>query len=81
MTFTIPEEMAVKFLKRIPARDRSRYVTEAITAKLQEREEQLIRACEVANGDPDVLAIERDWEALAEDVDRISEPWNSASTR
>jgi hypothetical protein len=41
----------------------------------------MIRACEVANADPDVLTIERDWEALADEVDQITEPWNSASTR
>jgi hypothetical protein len=39
----------------------------------------MIRACEVADGDPDVLTIEGDSEALADDVDQISEPWNSVS--
>jgi hypothetical protein len=34
----------------------------------------------VANSDPEVLTIERDWEA-ANDVDQISEPWNSVSMK
>ena len=80
MTFTLPEDLAGQFLKRVPARDRSRYVSEAIAARLREREEQLIRACEIANSHPDVLAIEKDWEALDE-ADPIEEPWNVASTR
>ena len=78
MTFTIPEDLAGVLRKRIPARDRSRYVSEAIAAKLREREEQIIRACDIANGDTDVLAIEREWEALVDDKDRIDEPWNDA---
>ena len=80
MTFTIPEDLAGQFLKRVPAQDRSRYVTEAIAAKLREREDRLIRACEIANGQPDVLAIEQEWEAL-DITDPIEEPWNDAPTR
>ena len=78
MTFTIPEDIAGQLLKRVPARDRSRYVSEAITASLRQREQQLIRACEIANLDPDVQAIEREWDALSED---IPEPWIDAPTR
>jgi hypothetical protein len=79
MTFTIPEEVAVPLLKRVSSRDRSRYVTEAIASKLRERDEALIRSCEIANSDPDVLAIETDWEGLADD--QIAEPWRGAATR
>jgi len=64
ITFTIPEDIATQFLRRVPARDRSRYVTDAIVAKLREREKRIIQACEVANQNPDVLAIEREWDAL-----------------
>lgn len=81
MTFTIPEDLAAQFLRRVPARDRSRYVTEAITAKLREREERIIRACEVANSSADVLTIEKDWDAMMDKTDRIEEPWNIAPTR
>ena len=81
MTFTIPGDLANQFLRRVSARERSRYVSDAIAAKLREREEQMIRSCEVANNNADVLAIERDWEALVDDTDRIAEPWNNAPPR
>jgi len=58
MTFTLPEALVTRFLQRVPARDRSRYVADALAEKLAERERQLIHACEVANGIPDVAAIE-----------------------
>lgn len=78
MTFTLPDDLASRFLRAVPSRDRSRYVTEAIAAKLREREERLIRACEAANSDPDVHAIEAEWDALPEE---IAEPWNDAPAR
>ena len=81
ITFTISEDLATQFLRRVPARERSRYVSEAIAAKLRDREERLIRACELANNAADVLAIERDWDALNDQADRVEEPWNSGSTR
>jgi hypothetical protein len=81
MTFTIPEKVAALFMKRVPSQDRSRYVTDAIASKLREREQALIRSCEIANRDPDVLAIETEWETLADEADQIVEPWRGASTR
>jgi stage V sporulation protein SpoVS len=80
MTFTIPEEIAARFLRRVPPRDRSRYVAEAIAAKLREREERLIRACEAANKSSDVLAIERDWDTM-DNADGVEEPWKIAPAR
>ncbi len=38
----------------------------------------MIRACEAANADHDVLNIEQEWDALADQADQISEPWNDA---
>jgi hypothetical protein len=81
MTFTIPEDLASRFTRRVPARERSRYVTEAIAAKLHQREERMVQACEVANQNADVLAIEQDWDAMKDKADRIEEPWNIAPTR
>lgn len=81
MTFTIPEDLAATFLRRVPARDRSRYVTEALAAKLREREERLIRACDVANGSAEVLGIEQDWDAMNDEADRIEEPWTIGAAR
>jgi hypothetical protein len=81
MTFTIPEDLAAQFLRRVPPRNRSRYVTEAIAAKLREREERMIRACEAANNAADALTIEQDWDAMVDKADRIGEPWNIAPAR
>ena len=39
---------------------------------------EMIRSCESANNNADVLAIERDWGALVDDTDWIVEPWNNA---
>jgi len=78
MTFTFPEEVAAQLLRRVPARDRSHYVAQAIAAKLQEREKRLIQACEAANASQDVQAIENEWESLR---DEIAEPWSDAPAR
>jgi hypothetical protein len=80
MTFTIPGELAAQFVRRVPSRDRSRYVSEAICAKLREREDQLIQSCAVANRSSDVRRIEREWEAIT-DTDAIEEPWTNAPSR
>jgi len=45
------------------------------TAKLREREERMIQACEVANNNAEVLAVEQDWDAMLDKTDRIKEPW------
>ena len=78
MTFTVPEELAEQFVRRVPNRDRSRYVAEALAQKLNERDRRLIRACNAANQDPDVFAIERDMDAL---TDPIAEPWLDTKAR
>ena len=78
MTFTIPDELAKQFIRRIPAQDRSRYVAEALAEKLEERDRQLMRACDIANQDPGVAEIEAEFDALS---DPISEPWSDASAR
>jgi len=78
VTFTLPEEVAEQFFRRVASRDSSQYVTQAIIEKLQDRDRRLIRACDVANADPEVLAIEREWDALR---DVVAEPWNDAPAR
>jgi metal-responsive CopG/Arc/MetJ family transcriptional regulator len=75
MTFTLPQDLADEFLRRVPGNHRSQYVAAAITAKLREREERLIRACEIANGSADVLEIETSMDALADEADGVQEPW------
>jgi hypothetical protein len=78
MTFSLPDELATSFTRRVPARDRSRYVADAIAEKLAEREKRLIRACEIANQDPELREIERELDAL---TDAMSEPLENAAAR
>jgi metal-responsive CopG/Arc/MetJ family transcriptional regulator len=78
MTFTLPEDLASRFVRRVPASERSRYVAQALTEKLAEREKMLIRACEIVNRDPAVLEIEKELDALQ---DEIAEPWKNAPSR
>jgi hypothetical protein len=78
MTFTLPDELATSFTRRVAARDRSRYVADAIAEKLAEREKRLILACEIANQDPELREIEREFDAL---TDALPEPWQDAPAR
>lgn len=56
MTFSVPESLAVQ-LK---------------SARLQDRDLALISACEIANEDPDVAEIEREFDGIG---DVVAEPW------
>ena len=72
MTFSVPEPLALQFLRRVPSRDRSRFVSEALAARLRDRDLELVRACETANQDLDVAEIEKDFDAIH---DEMAEPW------
>lgn len=72
MTFSVPEPLAVQFLRRVGSRDRSRFVSEALAARLAERDFALIRACEAANRNLDVAEIEREFDEIG---DEMAEPW------
>jgi hypothetical protein len=72
MTFSVPEPLAATFLRRVPSRERSRFVSEALAAFLNKRDAALIRACEVANRDQDVAEIEKEFDAIG---DGIPERW------
>jgi hypothetical protein len=78
MTFSLPEPLAAQLLKSVSPRDRSRYVAEALMAKLQMQDEELARACDLANRNEDILSIEREFDAISSD---IAEPWNNAPAR
>lgn len=78
MTFSLPGPLAAKLVRNVPVRDRSRYVAEALESRLRLRDEMLARACDIANQDEDIAAIEREFEAITRDV---VEPWNDASPR
>ena len=72
MTFSVPEPLAAQFLGRVASRDRSRFVSEALAARLNERDLELIRACEAANQDLDVAEIEKEFDGIR---DEMPEPW------
>jgi len=72
MTFSVPEELAVQFLRTVASRNRSRFVSESLAARLKERDAALIRACEIANQDTDVAEIEKELDGLG---DKMAEPW------
>lgn len=78
MTFTLPEELARQFVRHVPARERSRYLAEALNEKLLERERQLLEACRKANEDPEVRKIEEELDGI---TDEVSGSWNNSSTR
>ena len=67
MTFTLPEDLAVQFVRRIPARQRSKYLAEALHEKLSARDRLLVEACRTANNDPEVRAIEKEFDALTDE--------------
>ena len=75
MTFSIPDSLARELLRSVPARERSSYVAAAVAAKLRKQDEALIRACEIANRDEDLLAMEQEFEIISGD---IAEPWTNA---
>lgn len=75
LTFTVPQDLATEFLRRVPASNRSQYVAAAIAAKLREHEQDLARACEVANNSADVRDIETSFDALTDPSDIVQEPW------
>ena len=72
MTFSIPESLAMQFLRRVASRDRSRFVGEALAARLAERDLELAGACEAANQDLDVAEIEKEFDGIG---DEVAEPW------
>lgn len=72
MTFSVPEPLAVQFLRRVPSRDRSRFISDALAARLEQRDLDLIRACDTANEDPDIAVIEKEFDGIR---DAMSEPW------
>ena len=72
MTFSVPEPLALEFLHRVASRDRSRFVSEALAARLEERDAALIRACEIANQDMEVAEIEKEFDGVG---DGMAEPW------
>ena len=78
MTFSLPSELAQLFVRRVAARDRSRYLAQVLERSLREEESELIRSCMLANDDPDARLIEREWDRMR---DPIEEPWIDSPPR
>lgn len=78
MTFSIPQPLAEKLVRRVPSRERSKYVAAALEESLRRREAELVLACRLANEDPEVSAIEREMDAFQ---DTIEEPWDESPSR
>jgi len=78
MTFTLPEELAARFTKRVAARDRSRYAAAALAEKLSRNERRIMRACGIVNRDAAVREIEEEFDALN---DAMADPWENATPR
>ena len=78
VTFSLPKALVAQFARQVPARQRSRYVAEALSWKLKERDRLLARACEIANRSRSVRTVERELDALA---DELTEHWDEPSSR
>jgi len=78
MTFSVPSELAELFLKRVPARSRSRFLAEALSKKLSERDRRLALSCEMANRQAEVGALEKELDELQ---DAVTEPWDDSAKR
>ena len=74
MTFSLTDELARTFVNRVPSRERSRFVEEALKARLLDEEADLIRACHAANSDPVAATEEAEWDKVQDDIE---EPWVS----
>lgn len=78
MTFSLPEPLARRFVRLIPARERSKFLAAALERSLARQDDELIKACELANADPEVAEIEKQMDGL---MDRIEEPWDESAPR
>ncbi len=72
MTFTIADDVAQALVQRVPSRERSQFVTAAVSDRLEARARRLAASCDAANALHDVALLEDDFDAIE---DGISEPW------
>jgi hypothetical protein len=68
MTFSLPAGLADQFTKRVPSRDRSRFLAQALAEKLAKREGRLARACQIANRDSEVQEIEKEFDSIPGEI-------------
>jgi hypothetical protein len=70
--------LPVNFFAMSPHRDRSRYVADTLARSLRGQQEELARACDIANQNLDALMIEREFDVISGE---IAGPWNDSPTR
>jgi hypothetical protein len=73
-TFTIPTATLERFRSSVPEGRQSEVVAQMLEAEAERREAVLIAACDTVNSDPEMAAIEADFDALP---DTLDEPWAS----
>ena len=78
MTFSLPEDLARRLVRRVPARERSRFLASVLEKSLTNEDEILKRSCLLANQDPDARQIEEEWDRIQ---DGLEEPWRDAPPR
>ena len=71
MTFSLPLDLAIRLVKRVPPRERSRFLAQVLEKSLREEDDSLIHSCLLANQDPEVALIEREWGEIR---DSLEEP-------
>ncbi len=74
-TFTVPEETFRQFVQYVPERQRSRIIAELMESEIRRRDAELAAACDIVNADPEMAALEADFQALP---DTMEEPWDPA---
>ena len=78
LTVSLPEDLAQELIRIVPARERSKYVAQALKDSLHRTEREIVRACRLAQQDADAQAIEREFDAIP---DPIEEPWDVPAKR
>ena len=68
ITLSLPEPVARTLVKRVPARERSKFLARAIEGSLRCQESALAQACIAANRDPKSKALENDWDHVPDEV-------------
>ncbi len=78
VTLSLPADLADELTRKVPARERSKYVARALRESLKRSDQAIARACLLANQDQDGEAIEKEFDALHHE---IAEPWDEPATR
>lgn len=68
MTFSLPDDLAQKFLATVPNRERSMTVAKLLEQELSQRENKLAAACHAANEDESLNAEIAEWQAFDEEL-------------